>query len=64
MLDYPIRVKVTVKLFTSAVAAPVEETDENDGGKAATPPATPPAIAAVLLLLRLGAGDSTMTRTA
>jgi hypothetical protein len=33
MPDYPIRVKVTVKLFTSAVAALVEEKDENDGGK-------------------------------
>jgi hypothetical protein len=32
MPDYPIRVKVTVKVITSAIAAPVKEKDDNDGG--------------------------------
>jgi hypothetical protein len=32
MSDYPIRVKVTIEFFTVAIAAPVEEKDDNDGG--------------------------------
>ena len=33
MPDDPIRVKVTVKFFTAAIAAPVKEEGDNGGGK-------------------------------
>jgi hypothetical protein len=33
MPDDPIRIKVTVKFFTAAVAAPAKEKDDNDYGK-------------------------------
>ena len=33
MPDDPIRVKVTVKFFTAAIAAPAKEKDDNSGGK-------------------------------
>lgn len=33
MPDDPIRVKVTVKFFRAAIAAPVKDKDDNDGGK-------------------------------
>jgi hypothetical protein len=33
MPDDPIRVKVTVKFFRAAIAAPVKEKDDNDCGK-------------------------------
>jgi hypothetical protein len=32
MPDNPIRVKVTVKFFTAAIAAPAKEKDDNGGG--------------------------------
>jgi len=33
MPDNPIRVKVTVKFFTAAIAAPAKEKDDNGGSK-------------------------------
>ena len=33
MPDDPIRVEVTVKFFTAAIAAPAKEKDDNDDGK-------------------------------
>jgi hypothetical protein len=32
MPDDTVRVKVTVKFFTAAIAAPVQDEDDNDGG--------------------------------